>query len=225
MEDNQGPYRGSTRVGNHCCNCDIQDAVANLANEVARIKAEILGKIYEFPKQVEEVISNEMLVIKRAITEDLWKVMESKVSATPTPHNVEDSGKDGYFSDGEKWSSGEEEDVFSEEDNDVEDTSEDGHLEALIQKASEGSKGKEVLHISGIDNPTMKADEVFELSDDTDSLVTRKREPMVVELENSSKKFKSSHGHKVGPFSLRKHVFVDEFKLVLFLFSNKQPSR
>ena len=52
----------------------MQDAMANLANEVAKMKAEILGKINEFPKQVEEVVSKEMLVFKRAITEDLWKV-------------------------------------------------------------------------------------------------------------------------------------------------------
>ena len=219
-------------MGNHCCNCDMRDAVSNLVNKVTRMKAEILGKINEFPKQVEEVVSKEMLVIKRAITKDLWKVVASKVSATLTPHNVEDSGEDGYFSDGEKGSSGEEEDVFSEEEDDVKDASEDGHLEAFIRMASEGSKGKEVLHSSGIDNPTMNADEVFELSDDTDNPVTRKREhekvlneAMVMEVENSSKKFISSHSSKEGPFSLHKDVPVDEFKLVLFLFSNKQPSR
>ena len=62
--------------------------------------------------------------------------------------------------------------------------------------------------------------------------MTRKREheevlneALVMEVENSNKKFKSSHGRKVDPFSLRKNVSVDEFKLALFLFSNKQPSR
>ena len=62
--------------------------------------------------------------------------------------------------------------------------------------------------------------------------MTRKREHEEVlneahvrEVQNSSKKFKSSHSHKLGPFSLRKNVSVDEFKLALFLFSNKQPSR
>ena len=47
-----------------------------------------------------------MLVIKRAFVEDLWKVMASKVSVTPTPHNVEDNGEDEDFSDGEKGSFG-----------------------------------------------------------------------------------------------------------------------
>ena len=71
MEDNQDPYHGDTRVGNHCYNCDIRDAMTNLANEIAKMKSENLGKINEFLKQVEEVISKEMLVFKRAITEDL----------------------------------------------------------------------------------------------------------------------------------------------------------
>ena len=132
--------------------------MANLVNEVAKMKAEILGKINEFRKQVEEVISKEIWVFKRAIIEDLQKVVASKVSAIPTPHNVEDSGAVGDFSDGEKGSYGEEEDVFGKEDDDVEDAFEDGHLEALIRMANKGSKGKEVLHSSGIDNHTMNAE-------------------------------------------------------------------
>ena len=71
------------------------------------------------------------------------------------------------------------------------------------------------------------------MSDETDSPLTRKQEheeevltkALVIEVENFSKKFKSSHSRKVGPFLLRKNVSVDEFKLALFLFSNKLPSR
>ena len=148
--------------------------MANLANEVPKMKVKILGKINEFPKQVKELVSKKMLVFKKAITEDLWKVMASKVSATPTPHNVKDSSENRYFSDGEKGSSREEEDVFGEEHDDVEDVFEDGHLEALIRMANEGSKGKEVLHSSGIGNPIMNAEEVFKLSNEIDSPVTRK---------------------------------------------------
>ena len=51
-EDNQGPYCGDTRVSNHCCNCDMRVAMVKLVNEVVKMKAEILEKINEFPKQV-----------------------------------------------------------------------------------------------------------------------------------------------------------------------------
>ena len=76
--------------------------------------------------------------------------------------------------------------------------------------ASEGSKSKEMLHSSRINNPTMNVEEVFELSNETDGLVTRKREheeevlsdALVIEVEDSNKKFKSSHSHKVCLFSL-----------------------
>ena len=73
--------------------------------------------------------------------------------------------------------------------------------------ASEGSKGKEVLHSSRIDNPTMNTEEVFELSDDTGSLVTMKQEheevlneALVMEVENSCKKFKSFHVRNHSPY-------------------------
>ena len=101
----------------------MRDAIIKLVNEVAKMNAEILRMINEFPKQVVEVVSKEILVIKRTIIKDLWKVVASKGSAAPTPHNIEDIDEDKDFSVGEKVSFGEEEDVFGEEDDDVEDDS------------------------------------------------------------------------------------------------------
>ena len=61
-----------------------------------------------------------------------------------------DNDEDEYFSDGEKGSFGEEEDVFGEENDDVEDAFEDGHLGALIRMANEGNKVRKFFTLVGL---------------------------------------------------------------------------
>ena len=63
-----------------------------LMDEVSKLRAKIIAKIDDIPNQVEELVSKEMLVIKRAIIEDLWKLAASKVSTNHTLDNVEENG-------------------------------------------------------------------------------------------------------------------------------------
>ena len=65
----------------------------NLVDEVGKLRLEIIAKFHDSQNQVSELVANELLVIKEAIIEDLWKIVLSKGSTDHKANNHHKSGE------------------------------------------------------------------------------------------------------------------------------------
>ena len=80
----------------------------------------------------------------------------------------------------------------------MEEENDDEHIESLIHQGSVGSKCKDLLYSTGIENPSMNLEEVIKLSEENDSPVSKKQghknegtnDALVMEVDKYSKKFK-----------------------------------